>query len=184
MSNFDSVGERAEINTEWRVSLKLPSTLFDGSLYCYATEILLCASKAEWQDMPMARIFFTLARSFSCSTATAIQAFELKFDVTISSNCFRSKTRARQESEQETSENVPPALDTLNPSLQVTTASENDCEIHVRESWSVTQRISIMDAASIWKRLKPTWIFAVIVIQFVDLSVNRKYQFPSFVFEN
>lgn len=39
-----------------------------------------------------------------------------------------------------------------------------------------------MDAASIWKRLKMTWILAMIVIQFVDLSVNRKYQFPSFIF--
>jgi hypothetical protein len=39
-----------------------------------------------------------------------------------------------------------------------------------------------MDSDSIWKRLKVSWILAVIVIQFVDLSVNRKYQFPSFDF--
>lgn len=43
------------------------------------------------------------------------------------------------------------------------------------QKWKENQTNSIMDR-SIWQRLKMKWILAIIVIQFIDLSMNRKYK--------
>lgn len=109
---------------------------------------------------------------------------QIKLDITIFSNRFRARLERETRILQSLTGECFSSTLLFSSSLQVHQSSREPrerkkicCANSKREAqkWKENQTNSIMDR-SIWQRLKMKWILAIIVIQFIDLSMNRKYK--------